>query len=243
MMTNLKLLVAALIASLSFSSCLLFDDTPFSCERGQGPTVTRVLELPSFSGIDLKISGNVVLRQGSEQYVEVEGQANIIDLLKLNVNNNTWDIKFTDCVRDHDELTFYITLPEITNLDISGSGKIYGDNLFEGDNLDLRISGSGDLDLALDYQKLDSRISGSGDIRLEGDATKFDLDISGSGDYHAFNLKTEKGDVKISGSGKAEVYVTDNLDVKITGSGSVYYIGNPNLDIQITGSGKVVDAN
>ncbi|MCB9283127.1 MAG: DUF2807 domain-containing protein [Lewinellaceae bacterium] len=242
-MTNLKFLVAALIATVSLNSCFFFDDDPFSCERGQGPTVTRVLELPPFSGIDLKISGNIILRQGSEQLVEVEGQENIIDLLKLNVNNQTWDIKFTDCVRNYEDLTFYITLPEIGYVSISGSGKVYGDNLFEGNDINLRISGSGDMDLALNYNKVDSRISGSGNVRLEGDCNKFDLDISGSGDYHAFNMKAGKGDVNISGSGKAEVYVTDNLDIKITGSGDVYYIGNPYLDIKITGSGKVVDAN
>ena len=242
-MTNLKLLVAALIATVSLNSCFLDDDNFLSCERGQGPTVTRVLELPDFTGVDLKISGNIVIKQGPEQYVEVEGQENIIDLLKLNVSNHTWDIRFDECVRNHEDLTFYITLPEINYLSISGSGKIYGDNLFEGNDMNLRISGSGDMDLALDYTKVDAVISGSGDIKLEGDCQDFDLDINGSGDFHAFEMKSEKGDVKISGSGNAEVYVTDNLDVRITGSGDVYYLGNPYLDIQITGSGQVVDAN
>ena len=242
-MKNLKFLTAILAATFLFSSCLLFDDDPFRCERGQGPTVTRVLDLPSFSGIDLQISGDVVLRQGNEQYVEVEGQDNIIDLLRLSVSNNTWKIKFTDCVRNYDNLMIYITLPDIDEIKISGSGDVYGDNLFEGNNLDLNISGSGDMDLGLDYKNVDTRITGSGDIRLEGDCRNFDLDITGSGDYHAFDMKSENGKIRISGSGKAEVWVTDDLEVRIPGSGDVYYIGYPDLDIDITGSGKVIDVN
>ncbi len=242
-MTNLKLFAAAIAAAVSLNSCFLDDDDFLSCERGQGPTVTRTLELPSFSGIDLKISGNVVIKQGPEQFVEVEGQENIIELLKLNVNNDTWDIRFEDCVRNHEDLTIYITLPEIGYLSISGSGRIEGDELLAGNDLNLRISGSGDMDLQLDYDKVDATISGSGDIKLEGDCQDFDLDITGSGDYHAFDLETQTGDINITGSGNAEVFVHDNLDVRITGSGNVYYIGNPFLDIQITGSGKVKDAN
>ena len=55
--------------------------------------------------------------------------------------------------------------------------------------------------------------------------------------------KLEKADVTISGSGDAEVTVSDDLDVKITGSGDVYYKGNPDLDVNITGSGEVINAN
>lgn len=242
-MTNLKLFAAALAATVSLNSCFLDDDDFLSCERGQGPTITRVLELDSFSGIDLKISGNVVIKQGPEQFVEVEGQENIIELLKLNVSNDTWDIRFEDCVRNHEDLTFYITLPQIGYLSISGSGRVEGDGLLTGDDLNLRISGSGDIDLELDYTQVDATISGSGDIKLEGDCQEFELDITGSGDYHAFELESQVGDIEINGSGNAEVFVHDNLDVRITGSGDVYYIGNPLLDIHITGSGKVKDAN
>lgn len=242
-MKNLNWMVAALIATFSLQSCLFLDDDPFSCERGIGPTVTRVLELPSFTGIDLKISGKVILRQGSQQLVEVEGQENIIDLLRLNVSNNVWNIRFDDCVRNHEELVFYITLPDIRSLDISSSGTIYGDNEFTGNDINLRISGSGDMDLALDYDEVDARISGSGDMKLEGVCNEFDLDIDGSGDFHAFDLKAEDGDIDIAGSGDAEVWVTDHLEVRITGSGNIYYLGNPTMNIHITGSGKVLDAN
>lgn len=241
-MKNLIFWTVALTAVLSINACFYYDD-PFNCERGQGPTTTRTLSLPSFSGIDLTIAGKVILKQGPVQLVEVEGQENIIDLLRLNVKNDTWEIRFDDCVRNYQELVFYITIPEIGYLSISGSASIEGDNLFEGQNLILRISGSGNMDLGVDYDNVDSRISGSGDIRLEGVCDRFDLLISGSGDYHAFQLESNKGNIRISGSGNAEVNVANSLDVNISGSGSVYYLGNPYLDVQITGSGRVKNAN
>lgn len=242
-MKNLKMVVAILFATVSLNSCFLDDENFLGCEVGQGPVVTRVLDLPPFTGIDMSIAENVVIKQGPEQYVEVEGQGNIIDRLRLNVNDNTWKIRFDDCVMNHQDMVFYITLPEVEYLAISGSGKITSDGLLTGGTLDLRISGSGDMDLDLDYNNLDARISGSGDIDLDGECQNVDLDISGSGDFHAFGLKSQTCDVNISGSGNAEVWVTDDLNVKISGSGNVHYIGNPSVDVSISGSGKVVDTN
>lgn len=227
------------------SGCGFGDDEGlFSCVEGNGPTITQELILDDFTKIKLKISADVYLSQGSEQKVEVEGQQNIIHQLDLDVNGETWEIEFDDCVRNHDGLKIYIIIPEIKELNISGSGEIYSENDLAVGDLRLRISGSGDMDLSISESTgIDTKISGSGEIKLQGFADQFELAISGSGDYEAFDLETADGEIKISGSGDAEVRVTDELDVKISGSGDVYYKGNPVLDVDISGSGSVIDAN
>jgi len=242
-MKNLKLLVAVLFATVSLNSCILDDDNIFGCERGQGPVVTRVLDLEPFTSINLQFSDDVVIKQGPEQFVEVEGQENMIDELRLNVSNNNWNIRYEDCVSRHEKLTIYITIPDIESLHLSGSGDITGDGLLSGDNIDLRISGSGDMKLDLDYDQVKAKIDGSGDMDLDGECQELDLTISGSGDFHAFGMESQFCDVNISGSGNTEVWVTDELDVTISGSGDVYYIGNPSIDVSISGSGKLKDAN
>ena len=98
-------------------------------------------------------------------------------------------------------------------------------------------------DLALEADDIEVDISGSGKVVLEGIADEIDLNITGSGDLRAFNITAREGNIKISGSGDAEVRIEDRLDVRITGSGDVYYKGQPLLDVSITGSGEVIDAN
>jgi putative autotransporter adhesin-like protein len=243
MIRNYLFLTVCVILLIS-SGCGLNDDEGlFGCINGEGETITEELALSDFSKIKLKVSADVYVTQGDFQKVEVKGQQNIIHQLDLDVNGETWEIEFDDCVRNYNDLKIYITIPEIKELNISGSGMIYGENDFAVGDLRLRISGSGDIDLIVDANDIDSKISGSGKIKLGGTTNRFKLAISGSGDYRTFDLGSEDGEIEISGSGDAEVNVSDELDIDISGSGDVYYKGAPALRIDISGSGNVIDAN
>ena len=140
-------------------------------------------------------------------------------------------------------MKIFITIPEIRELTIAGSGEIFGENVFLVEDAELRISGSGNMDLAMEGDDFEVAITGSGNIKLEGLADELDIKITGSGDIAAFKLDALRARIEITGSGNAEVQVQDELDVKISGSGDVRYKGTPSLDINISGSGRVVDAN
>ena len=247
-MNNHKFLFTLLLgSSLFFTGCFVDindDDGLFGCMDADGPITTIDLNLPNFSGINLAMEARVEITQGPEQTVTVEGKSDIFDELDLDVSSSgVWTIRTEDCVRDVDNLTFYITVPDLNELKVSGSGKIISTNTFIGGDIELKISGSGEIDIALEADDIEVDISGSGKVFLEGIADELDLDITGSGDLRAFNLTAREGNIKISGSGDAEVRIEDRLDIRITGSGDVYYKGQPLLDISITGSGEVIDAN
>lgn len=247
-MNNLKFFFTLLLSSsLFFTGCFVDindDDNLFGCMDADGPISTIDLNLPEFSGIALAMDARVEITQGPDQTVTVEGKSDIFDELDLDVSNSgVWTIRTNDCVRNVGNLIFYITVPDLNEIKISGSGKIISTNTFVGGDIELKISGSGELDVALEADDIAMDISGSGKIFLEGVADQLDLNISGSGDLRAFNLTAREGNIKISGSGDAEVRLEDRLDVRITGSGDVYYKGQPLLDVSITGSGEVIDAN
>lgn len=244
-MKNLKWLIYSTAIVISFSSCFHFDDDGgiFDCVKGTGDTVTETLDMPMFNSIKLDISADVIIEQGDGMEVKVEGQANVIELIELDVQNDTWEIEFNECVKNHDDLKIFVTMPDIKELRISGSGVMTSTNFLEGEDIELKISGSGDMDLGLNYEEVKSKISGSGKIRLEGETEFFDVEISGSGDVRAFDFKADKCEVQIKGSGDVEVFVEEELDIKISGSGDVFYKGNPLINVDITGSGDVIDAN
>lgn len=224
-------------------SCCFDDDGSFrNCDKGIGPEVERVLDVPEFSGVRLNCNANVFIKQDNFFEVVAVGEENIIDLLELDVQNDTWDIEFDRCTKDYD-LDIFITMPDISYLAISGSGEMRGDNFFNVENIVLRISGSGEMCLGLFAENIDGKISGSGEMELEGEAEEMEFAISGSGDLKAFGQLTEKAEIQISGSGDASVHVLEVLDVSISGSGNVYYKGNPVLNVNISGSGDVIDAN
>ncbi|MDX1406473.1 MAG: head GIN domain-containing protein [Saprospiraceae bacterium] len=233
--------LAMALTAIVFSGCY-FDDI-FDCERGRGGTVTETLDISAFDRIRLDIPARVYLTQGDYFEVVVEGRRNVIDEIERDVHDGEWDIEFDRCMREIGDLDIYITIPSIARVIVQSSGEVYGENTIVASQMDLLMRGSGLIDLALDVDYLDARIQGSGDIYLEGSVHSQNVEINASGDYGAFNLVSDDADVRINGSGDAQVYVNEYLKVKIRASGDVYYKGDPELDISITGSGDVFNAN
>lgn len=247
-MKNFKwsFLMLALGFSLLTPSCFFDiddDDNFFGCVNGNGPIVSVDLDMPKIEAIRLTMPGQVFVTQGPDQSVRIEAKQNIIDELELNVNNGLWSIDTDRCVKDIDDFKVFITMADINELGIIGSGDIIGENFFTVNDILLHISGSGDMDLGLDADDIEADITGSGNMIIEGTGDSLDSRISGSGDVRAFDLEVNRAKFDITGSGDAEITVFNELDVRISGSGDVKYKGNPSVDVVITGSGRVVDAN
>jgi hypothetical protein len=208
--------------------------------EGEGEIVEATLYPDDFTGFVNAIAADVYLTQGRRQEVVVQAQENIIDNIRLHVNDGIWLIEYHDMVRWAQPVKIYITVPDLTKAAISGSGSIIGLTAFNNlENLDLVISGSGDLDLETESDELNVRISGAGDLDLSGTTEYFDILISGSGSIDAYDLETREAEITISGSGNVFLDVEDYLKVSISGSGSVFYHGTPEIDSHITGSGTV----
>ena len=190
--------------------------------RGEGPTVTKTIDLEKISGLSLGVPGDVHLMEGKRQKIEIKGQKNIIENIERDVRNGVWKIEFDRNVKKMDDLDIYITLPSFRKLAIAGSGSIIGKDAFN--NLeDLSVS-----------------IAGSGEIGLEGAAETLEVSIAGSGDVELSDLKVKECEVSIAGSGDCEINVSTRLDVSIAGSGDVKYKGNPGkVKSSIAGSGDV----
>jgi len=232
------------------------------CEKGESSTITETRNIQDFKQLIIELPANIHLSQDSVFSLEIDAQENILEIIETSLTGDILEITSDRCLRNHDPITIRISMPEVTMIDVKGSGDVISQDRFTTDNLDLKIVGSGDIHLNADVQFLNARILGSGDMHIDINATDIDskvtgsgnielsgqsenhnIDIDGHGDVHAFDATTNQADVNIRGSGTAELFVTSTLDVKITGSGDVFYKGNPLVDADISGSGNVVDAN
>lgn len=233
-----KLPIPAVI--LGFTALLASCEEGGLCLKGEGDVETRTLVINDIEEVNVSGSPRVFITKGEQQRVEVKGQANVLDELETEVNGGVWDVTFRRCLRDHEPVEVYITVPELTAASVGGSGYLELQDVFESGDFDASVSGSGDMRLQLDTDHLSSRISGSGTITAAGEANRHDLSISGSGNNNSFELRSEEAVVDISGSGQAEVNVRRSLNVDISGSGRVYHKGNPKVNADVSGSGKVI---
>lgn len=236
-----KSLALALIVTAALAGMQSCNDV--ICIKGEGPVIEREVLLDDFTAIKILGEMDVRLSQDSTHSISINGQENILEKLNVYLSGEELVFDLDGCIRNHEPLIAYVSMPELSGITIKGSGDVRTQTLMTGDQVDLDISGSGDLDLDLEANRVETRISGSGDINIDGIADSQEINISGSGDIRAFDLETRICDIKVRGSGDVRVWVTDLLNIDISGSGDVYYRGNPTINSNISGSGKIVDAN
>ncbi|WP_165864863.1 head GIN domain-containing protein [Rufibacter latericius] len=229
------LAVLALIASLTSFKAANLAAVADEQTRNVGP----------FQKIGLAYPADVILRQGSTQSVKVEGDKEQLEQLVTEVSNGRLSIKQKnqnwnkEWASGKGRVTIYITVPQINELAVSGSGKIKGEGMFKSNSLDLAVSGSGSILLSANVENVSSRISGSGSIELKGQGQQSTISVSGSGSMKGYEFKTSDAKVSISGSGSCEVNATSSLKTSISGSGKVLYEGSPSVDSRVSGSGSV----
>ncbi len=243
-MKGITLTTITLLFLLAFTnSCYidLNDDHLFEpVVDGSGRIITEDRLVADFDKILVEGSANVILRQGDDQSVEIEADDNIIPIISTNVRGGELRIENEQRYRTNHGVNVYITIPVVSRLSIQGSGNLFGENPLAGDQLEVDISGSGNMDLEMYYTRLSVEGDGSGDFQMFGEVEEQEIKISGSGNYRARDLTSQNCYIKISGSGRGEVKVSDLLDVEIRGSGDIIYYGNPEVRSSIRGSGDLI---
>lgn len=207
---------------------------------------TQNRTVSAFTEISLKIGANVFVKQGDTQSIEVKGEEATLNRLMTTVNDRKLVIKYPSDTWfsswNPGKVDIYITIPQIDELLISGSGSIVAEEKINSRILNILLSGSGDIKLPdLEAEKVTIALSGSGNIQVSGHGTAAEMKavISGSGNVKAIDFPVNDVNVKIGGSGNCWVNSAKNLVAKLAGSGNVIYRGNPLVDSTILGSGSV----
>jgi len=134
----------------------------------------------------------------------------------------------------------YVSAESIRTLSLAGSGNIRIEGMLKSDELDIKLAGSGNVSGHVTTGRLQVDISGSGNTKLKGVAERAKFECAGSGNIECADLLTENCNVRIAGSGNAEVHVNKELSASISGSGNVRYRGNGSLVYMSTaGSGRI----
>ena len=220
----------------------------------QAQVTKKTLELPEFKSIYTNSNYTVYLKQTNKQEVMVEALADIYaateikvedGILMINVerkpdapNKSLW-AKIDD-IKLNPTMKVYVSMKDIRVLQVNGRGKIVSENSIASDDLELNITGGGSMDIDVKGRKLMTELSGSGSMVLKGYATSNKIRISGSGNLNAFNCELESADVRVGGSGTAEITVNDMLEAYVMGPGAIKHKGNTKkVTKKVYGAGNI----
>lgn len=239
------------LSTMKTKSILLFLLLPI---LGVAQVTKKTLELPEFKSIAVNSNYTVYLKQTNKQEVTVEALTEIYDLTDIKVENGVLLINIErkpeatnksiwakiDDIKVNPTMKVYVSVKNISELQVNGGGKIVSENSIAASNISLLVSGSGSIEVDVKGDQIKAEVSGPGKLILKGYATNLDAFISGPGNLYAFDCPLETAKAKLSGSGSCELNVTTNLDALVLGSGSLKHKGNTkNTAKKVYGSGTV----
>lgn len=211
--------------------------------KGNGNITTETRTIDSFEQVSLKGSFDIILIDGKEGTLTIEGEENIIPYITTEVNNGRLkiDVKKNTNLRITRKLVITIPFEQIESASIGGSGSITSKKTIIGDELSFSIGGSGNIKAPVDAKHVKTSIGGSGNIELSGTTNTMKCQVSGSGNVRAYELSVDDLKANIAGSGDIRASVNQKIKANVAGSGSVYYKGNPKyVDTNSVGSGSVI---
>lgn len=176
---------ATVVLLSSFIFLLILSSCDCVYLKGEGDYVIEKRSIQGFSGISLGIHARIVLEQDSDFGVKIEAQENVLDAIITEVRGDMLHIHSKGvCNWDTEPITIFLSMPEIEEIEIGGSGIVITKREINGNELELDVNGSGQMMLEVDMNEIDADIAGSGEIDIAGKTVELDVSISGSGDFY-----------------------------------------------------------
>jgi hypothetical protein len=215
--------------------------------KGNGNISTKEIATSDYDKVAVTGFFDVELVSGNEGKISIKGEENLLEHIRIDVNDNTLTIATEKGKRISPSTgkTITITVPfeSLSEVNLSGSGDISSKNTIKSAKFATTLTGSGDLHLDIEAQEVTATLTGSGDLILKGKTEAFTSTLTGSGDLNASRLQSGDVTSNVSGSGDCKVYCSDSLYARVSGSGAIYYAGDPKKkDTKVHGSGSISKA-
>lgn len=238
-----KIWVAGVLAlMLAISACSYFGP----CVNGSGPLSSELRDIHNFTGVTNTGSFEVYVSEADTFGVELVAQENLLAIIETYVSggNLIIETRNNNCYRSSSAVEIYVSLPELDQLRLSGSGKLIAD-VAASPEVEVANSGSGSIEVDSIYADA-FRVSnsGSGYITLQGVvADEANMTQSGSGTI-AGGIFYGTADLSIRHSSSGRVFATlldgTVVDVILSGSGKVELVGDAVLaEYSLNSSGRL----
>ena len=196
---------------------------------GNGDVITEERQVSNFDGIKVSCGIDVYITQGDREYLEVQADENLLDIIKTEVENNMLKVYTDKNISVAKSKKVYLTYVNLNKIVISSAGDVKAENTLNTDKLDIRLSSAGDLRLDVVADEIYINVSSSGNAKLSGKTNYLKAGLSSAGDLNAFDLEAKVGDINVSSAGDAKVFITEEASFSSSSAGDIIYKGDPNI--------------
>ncbi len=217
------------------------------CFTNSGAVIIESRSAAYFESISLYDNINLVLQQGSDFSIKIEGGEKLLTAVTTEINDSILVIHNTmkcNWVRDYEnEITVYITSPVLKSIRYESSGDITTQGILAYDELELNAwGGSGSISLNVDCNILYLGLHyGTVDFNVIGRAVTTTIYANSFGPFYCEELNSNIVFIRNSGTNDCYIHANHILGAEITSVGNIYYSGEPyDISYTCTGTGQLI---
>ncbi|MFD2033884.1 head GIN domain-containing protein [Belliella marina] len=218
--------IIPLILMFIWTSC----DLRISEYKGEVAEINK--DISEFSQLYLKGTFELVLLQGEEVSLRLEGNEDLIDKVKVDQIGKELRITLESKEKRKflkNEVKIFLTVTNLESLDFQGVGQIQSEGQLAFDKLEINGEGVGNVEMDLEVGEISSRLNFVGILNLKGVADKLYLSNEGIGNIDASELIVQDAEIVSNGIGSVSVHCIGELSLEINGIGSISYTGDPKV--------------
>lgn len=210
--------------------------------------VKKDYKLSGFEGINAGGVFEIELQKSSSESVVVEADQEVIEYVSATVNRGVLKLTLESSKmpsrlqKNMKGIKVYISIKELSSLDISGAAKLSSQSTFNPKTLSLEVSGAANIGkLSVKSESIKVTQSGAASLFLEGSSENAVVDITGA---TKTTMNFEVGELKLNGSGASKLDFNGKIrSGKISFSGAVNStlkgVGADNLIIDMSGASNI----
>lgn len=211
-----------IISAISIVALMTMLSCRFAGEgiQGSGRRQTEKRNVGLFKSIETSGSYEVEVTCQQPMSLEVEGDDNILPLIKTDVVDGVLRIHNDERYHTSKAISVRISMPDLDRFTSSGAG-------------DIHIA-------KVKNDKLTITSNGAANVEASGETKSADISSAGAGNINTEKLHADRVTVSVTGATNVDVYASQQLDATLSGVGSVTYAGNPPVvNKHISGIGSV----
>lgn len=196
----------------------------------------------NFNALSVSSAFEIEISVGSEESLEIEAEDDYLDDIITDVRGGTLLIGLEDSRstrRMRNSPKAYLTVKSLERINVSGAVQLKTLDILRGRKLDLELSGASVVNVEMDVENMYLEASGACVINVEGEAKSQIVKTSGATVYRAYDLESVTAEIRVSGAGSANVYVTEQLEVRASGASSVRYRGGARVNADSSGASSI----
>ena len=208
---------------------------------GSGVVSEETRSVAGIRSISCTTAGHLYVTQGETESLTIEAEDNIIPLVTTTVHRGELRIAFESnaSVGLRRPLNVYVTVNDLNRVELSDAWDAELPDLHTA-RFELVLNGASSASLNIDAEDLTVRVGGASHVTAVGRTVTQHVTLSGASSYRAAELLSDRCEIEVSGTSRAEVHAAQHLDATASGMGAISFAGAPGeVNIRMSGQGRV----